>query len=95
MSLCDQAKQEVEDLLEDIEKEAEGFFRISRPFLRDIHNLKSDISDMKGTIFSDMFFKSLGYSSRDPEALDTSRRLSRRINRMSIRALSPGNFLLP
>ena len=95
MSLCDQASKEVEEVLEDIENETEGFLRISRPFLREIRNLKADISDMKETIFSDIFFKNLGYSARESEALQESRRLSRRINQMSLRALSPAKFLLP
>lgn len=95
MSLCDQAKQEVDDVLADIEKEAEGIFHISRPFSREIQNLKSDISDVKDTVFAEIFFRSLGYHPHQTKALEASRTLSRRINRISLKALSPLNFLLP
>lgn len=95
MSLCDQAKEEAEVTLSDIEREADGIFRLSRPFKSEIESLHAEITQVKEAVFSDLFFSILGYDSVSPTAMDKSRNLESRFLKASWRALAPWRFFLP
>lgn len=92
MRLCDQAKQEVDEILEEAAQSAEHGLKLSREHRNEIRRLREQVTELKGSVFSDIFFRTLGVGDTG-KAIEASIELQKDFRLLARRVLPFWSFL--
>lgn len=92
MRLCDQAKQEVDEILEEAAQSAEHGLKLAREHRNEIRQLREQVAKLKDSVFSDIFFRALGIGERG-KAIDASIELQHEFRAVAWKVLPFWSFL--
>jgi hypothetical protein len=92
MRLCDQAKQEVDEILEEAAQSAEHGLKLSREHRNEIRRLRGEVTKLKDSVFSDIFYRALGVGDTG-KAIDASIELQKEFRSLARRVLPFWSFL--
>lgn len=94
--LCKHAKAHLTEIKQDIDKDIDGIFRLSRSFRREVVGLEQEIENVEHRVFVAILAKRLSSDQISSRDVDAARALEKKAGELSHRAfIGFWRFLLP